>query len=124
MKVSREPHPDLPSVMHVHPVGRIDAYGADPFFEATAPLITDEHPSLLIDLAGVDHLSSAGVAVVVRLLSRTRQKNGRIAMYGASTRVATVIRIIFMESALNLCDGEEEAFARLCAGEGEEDSRF
>jgi len=124
MKVSREPHPDLPSVVHVHPAGRIDAYGADPFFEAIAPLITDEHPSLLIDLAGVDHLSSAGVAVVVRLLSRARQKNGRIAMYGASTRVETVVRIIYMESALNLCESEEEAFARLCAEEGEDDTQL
>jgi len=109
MKVSWELHPDLAGVVHVHPVGRIDSLGAGPFFESVAALLTDEHPHLLIDLGRVEVLSSDGVGVLVRLLSRVREREASLAVYGASPRVGSVIRVVDLDAVFNLCEGEGEA---------------
>lgn len=113
MKVTWELHPDLDGVVHVHPVGRLDAYGSGPFFDAVAPLLTREHPHLLVDLGRVEHMSSDGVGVMVRLLSRVRGQGAMMASYGADHRVRSVIRVVDLERAFLLRDDARDAAATL-----------
>jgi anti-anti-sigma factor len=116
MKVSWELHPDVPGVVHVHPVGRLDALGATPFFEAVAPHLTPEHPHLLVDLGRVEQVSSDGVGVLVRLLSRVRERGAVLAMHSAAPRVRSVVRVVDLDAVLNLCEEEPEACVRLREG--------
>jgi len=87
----------------------MDAHGADPFFDQVSALVTPEHPSLMLDMRKVEHVSSAGVGVLIRLLSRVRQAGGNLAVYACTRRVETVFRVIYVDAVINLCEAEEEA---------------
>jgi anti-sigma B factor antagonist len=78
-----------------------------------ATRVIPDCPSLLLDLSGVEWVSSAGVGALVRLLTRTQSSGGTMAIYGCGPRVRTVLRICGLEKALNVCETGVEARARL-----------
>jgi anti-anti-sigma factor len=121
MTITWEKDPELGDVVHVHPDGRMDAHGADPFFDEVGALCVPEHPSMLLDMRKVEHVSSAGVGVMIRLLSRVRQAGGSLAVYGCTPRVESVFRVVYVDAVINLCKTEEEARVWLRdMGKGEE----
>ena len=74
-----------------------------------AEVLTPERPNLLLDMGNVEHVSSAGVGVMIRLLTRVKQAGGTLAVYGCSPRVESVFKVVYVDAVINLCPSEGEA---------------
>jgi anti-anti-sigma factor len=113
MRVICEPDLVLGNALTVQPAGRLDAYGATQFWEAVGERVTEDNPFLLIDMEGVEILSSAGVGTLIRLLTRTQQFHGSLSAYNANSRVRSVLEVVNLTSVVNLKETVEAARERL-----------
>lgn len=93
-------------------VGQLDADGAARFWEVV-PSCLDGASSVLVDMSGVGSMTSAGVGVLMRVLSRVRPGGGRLAIFGCNPGVRKVFEICQLENALNVTDSADEARGRL-----------
>jgi anti-anti-sigma factor len=99
----------LGSAMLAVPAGRLNTEGARRFWEVVGPCMTEQTPSLLVDMTAVDWMSSAGVGVLMRALSRIRPLGGRLAIFGCSPNVGRVFEICQLSEVLNVSASPDEA---------------
>ncbi len=93
--------------------GRIDA--------ATAPLLERKieeqmeakHLRLLLDLSGVDYLSSAGMRLLLAATKKMKAREGVLAMSGIVDEVMEIIKMAGFERILNLYPNEKQALDSL-----------
>ncbi len=103
MRVISEPNVDLKSVVVVRPEGHLDAVGASQFWDTVSPKLTEATPSLMVNMCKVDFMSSAGVGILIRLLTRIGQLGGVMTVCGCHHRVMTVLHVVHLEEVLNVC---------------------
>ncbi len=94
-------------------VGHLDLDGSTQARDAVLPWIVPESPSLLLDLRGVDWMSSAGVRVLMQFLARVQGHHGRLAIVGCAPRVRSILQICGLEAVFALCGSEDEAREQL-----------
>jgi anti-anti-sigma factor len=73
--------------------GRLDGSASGPFGEQVGRLIGSERPKLLIDFAGVDFVTSAGLRAVLTLLKKVKAGGGLFALCGVQAPVREVLDI-------------------------------
>jgi len=83
---------------------------ADELQDAIGKLLPLE-PNVVLNVAEVTYLDSAGVGVLVRLLHRTRGAFGDLKLCAVPRRVGEVLRITKLAGIFDLHIGEEEAVA-------------
>jgi stage II sporulation protein AA (anti-sigma F factor antagonist) len=116
MRVECSPDVEVADALVASLDGFFDQTGATLLWESVAPHLTGgAATSLLVDLSGVNLMTSAGVGVLVRLLHRVDSLGGRLALFGAGRRVREVIEVVRLREVLNLSDSAEEARQRLRA---------
>ncbi len=113
MRITCETDKDLSTVLHCHPVGRLDALGATQFWDFISERLGEKATSMLLDMSKVEFLSSAGVGILIRLLTRVQQEKGGLAIYGCSQRVCAVLQVVNVEAILNQRPDEASARRRL-----------
>ena len=113
MKVSLQDDAEIPGALYVRPIGLLDTNGSPQLNDAVFEHITTAKPTLLMDLAAVEWVSSAGVGVLVKLLARTQALAGQFALFNCGPRVRTVLKICGLEEPLKVCDTVDEARAKL-----------
>jgi anti-anti-sigma factor len=118
MRVQFAPDAEVPGALLVTVNGSLDTPGSEKFMAEMATRVIPDCPSLILDLRGVEWVSSAGVGALVRLLTRTQSSGGTMALYGCGSKVQSVLRICGLESALNLCETASQARARLSPTSG------
>ncbi len=109
MRITCGPDEVLKRVTHVHPVGNLDAHGANHFWEVVSARVTNDTPSLLLDMREVDLLTSAGVGILIRLLTRVQKAGGSLSLYGCSSKAKRVLDVISLTGILNARETAEEA---------------
>ncbi len=113
MRIVCEQDESLEKAVLARPSGRLDAYGATLFWDAVGNRLTAQTPYLLLDLSEVELLTSAGVGILIRLVTRAQQNGGSLAVFGASARVRTVLEVVNLTTIVNLEEDEDTARARL-----------
>lgn len=93
--------------------GRLDATWADAVERALAEAVRGGEHRLVLDLAGVDYISSAGLRVVINALKQLRAVRGAFALSNAQPGVRKVIEL----SGLHALLAAEPANAAPAAGE-------
>jgi anti-anti-sigma factor len=93
--------------------GSLHAHGAETLWATVSPRLAEDTPLLLVDLSGLDLITSAGIGTLVRLLQRVQTQGGRMVVFGANQRVREIIDVVMLGEILGLCDTIEEARARL-----------
>jgi anti-sigma B factor antagonist len=68
-------------------------------------------PNVVLNLAQVTYLDSAGIGVLVRLLHRTRNASGDLKLCAVPPRIAEVLRITKLTGVFDVHPGEDEAIA-------------
>lgn len=116
MRVTCEKDSVADGVVHAHVSGRLDAAYADEFLDKLTAELGDGPASVLIDMTGLEYISSAGVGALIRLLTRLRQRGGSLAVYGCNHRVHTVLDVTRLSVAINLSATADEGRARLGKG--------
>jgi anti-anti-sigma factor len=113
MRVVCESDEQLEGTLHVRAEGRLDALGSGQFLESISDRIDASCPAVLIDMCKVDYMSSAGLGILVQLLSRARRVGGSLCLYGCSSRVRAILKVVNLEPVLNVRETVQEARERL-----------
>lgn len=79
------------------------------------PLIEDQGSRVLVDLSGVERLTSEAIAVFVSLVSRSNSKGSRVVFVNPSPFVHAIFEITKITKFLETYDTTEEGLERLLA---------
>lgn len=99
MKIQQE---QVGSVMVIAPEGRIDSNTAKAFENTVMGAIGADEPQLLLDLGGVDYMSSAGLRVLLMAAKRTKAAGGKLVLCSLRGRVREVLDIAGFSSVLDI----------------------
>ncbi|MEY4750686.1 MAG: hypothetical protein RIQ60_2900 [Pseudomonadota bacterium] len=78
----------------VHAVrGRVDSASAGEMERALASAYAQAGQKVVLDLSGLDYISSAGLRVVLMMAKRAKQSSGRLVLCGLSASVREVFEI-------------------------------
>ena len=88
--------------------GRIDGRTARTLLEKSL-LVHQPGRGLILNLAGVTFLSSAGVGVLMVLAERLGANGDRLALGPISTGVRTVLSLLNLDQFLTILDSEDDA---------------
>jgi stage II sporulation protein AA (anti-sigma F factor antagonist) len=81
------------SVIVIAPRGRIDSTTSDTLETRLRELDRGGDRRVVVDLAGVDYISSAGLRVMLTLAKRTRDRSGALALCGLEDAVRHVFEL-------------------------------
>lgn len=82
-----------PTQRTVHLAGRFDAHEAPGFRAVVHPLVTAEHPVVLVDLSQVAFLDSTALAELVRLQKQARAVGGEVVLVDPADAVRVILEI-------------------------------
>jgi anti-anti-sigma factor len=91
--------------------GRVDSETAPELDDALAKLLQDNRNKIVLDLQGVDYISSAGLRAIVKAYQAARKSGGDLRLASVSTPVEVVLRTVGMMQMLQMFPTEQEATA-------------
>jgi anti-sigma B factor antagonist len=89
--------------------GRVDSATAPELESALKQLVDGDKNRLVLDLAGVDYMSSAGLRAMVSTLKSAKRANGDLRLASPSTRVGEVLRLAGLTSIFSIYTNQSEA---------------
>ena len=95
------------------PRGELDAYTVGQFREALRELSTE--PRLIINLAGVPFLDSAGLGALIGGVRRARESGGEVAVCAARPAVSRLLHTTGFDRVAPVSESEDEALEALVA---------
>ncbi len=98
-------------VAHLSGVFNEDAAGQ--LWESASQLVDEETRFVVFDFTRVTILTSAGIGILVRLYTRLKVYQGRLAVFGCSSKVREIFSIVMLEQILHVCDSETEAWEKI-----------
>ena len=90
--------------------GRFDSETA-PSLDVELSKVVSEKNKIVLDLKGVDYLSSAGLRAIVKALQAVRKSGGGVKLACASEPVETILRTVGMMEMLKMFPSVEAAVA-------------
>lgn len=93
----------------VEAIGRIDSMNANQFGEALVGEIEKGRVQLVLDLAQVDYMSSAGLREIVKALKMVKRNDGDLRIAQPSERVLEVLEMAGLDTILQIFDSQEKA---------------
>jgi anti-anti-sigma factor len=97
------------------PSGRIDSQSS-PEFETALNHKLDTAQHVVLDLADVPYISSAGLRVVLLVAKRVGRSQGKFALASLKPEILSVFKISGLTSVLKIFDTPEGALASFGAG--------
>jgi anti-anti-sigma factor len=94
-------------------VGRLDGGASAAFAEKIGGLIANPNPNLLIDLTGVDFVTSAGLRAVLLLVKKVKAIGGSFALCGVQESVREVLDIAGFTGMLDIYPARAGAIAAM-----------
>lgn len=89
-------------VLVVGVCGDLDTESAEYFFSCLANEIENGHIKVIVDCRGLEHMSSMGLAMLIRAHSRLKKHGGDVKIARIEGVVATVIRKVNLDKLLNI----------------------
>jgi anti-anti-sigma factor len=96
-------------VLILRPVGRIDSSTAGAFSAGVTGLVTGGTANVVLDLAGLDYISSAGLRVVLTAAKAAKEAGGAMTLCGLRGNVAQVMAVSGFDKVLGVHDTVEGA---------------
>jgi anti-sigma B factor antagonist len=93
--------------------GRLDGTTSEAFGARLGKLAAASEPRLLVDCAGIDYVSSAGLRAVLTLLKRVKAANGALALCAVQPPVLEVLEITGFAGMLEIHAKRADAIAAL-----------
>jgi anti-sigma B factor antagonist len=89
--------------------GRIDSSNAAEFEKHLKELMEGGRHRLVLNLAGVTYMSSAGLRTLVSTLKECKKKSGDVRLAAPSERVAEVLSLAGLDSLFQVYDDDTAA---------------
>ena len=93
------------------PEGRIDTQAAADMDQALQGAVSAGSHKLVVDMSGVDYISSAGLRSLAAVLVKCRAEGGDMKLAALNPRVTRIFRIIGFDVLMSLHDTAEAAIA-------------
>jgi anti-sigma B factor antagonist len=95
----------------VEVIGRVDSTNAEQLGEALITEIEAGHTQIVLDLAGVDYMSSAGLREIVSALKRAKRSvdGGDVRIAQPSYRVREVLEMAGLDTIIQIYPTQVEA---------------
>jgi anti-sigma B factor antagonist len=97
----------------VRPRGQLDSYSTHFFQRSLKRLIEAGFVNLVLQLDGVDYVSSMGVGAFVQLQRIVKEKGGEIALADVHPKVMVIFRLMCLDKLFACSDSLEEAVTPL-----------
>jgi anti-anti-sigma factor len=81
--------------------------------EAYARASRGESPSVVLNFSGLDHVSSAGIGLVMILICRARHLKHKLLAYGLTEHHRRIFTLTGLDGAMGIYPGEEDALNSL-----------
>ena len=111
-----------PDVVVLHLSGSITLWPegqiAQPFIE---DLLEGNEKKIVFDLAGVDHMDSSGVQLMIQCVSKVRQAGGELRLAGANSKVSRLFQITRLDTVVPLFSTVALACEGFAAGQSAAD---
>ena len=91
--------------------GRGDSYIGPELDDALTKLLQDNRNQIVLNLEGVDYISSAGLRAVVKAYQAAKKSGGDVRLASVSTPVEVILRTVGMMQMLQMYPTEQEAMA-------------
>jgi anti-sigma B factor antagonist len=91
--------------------GRIDTQGAVEMDEALENAVAAGKHKMVLDMANVSYISSAGLRTLADVVTRNREHGGDLKLVALTRKVLRVLRIIGFDRFFGLYDTLEAAIA-------------
>ncbi len=79
----------------------------------TQTQIDEGQKQFIIDLSGIDYMNSAGISVLIRLLTRTRQSDGDTVLAGVSNELSKILSVTKLNAVFDTYDTVDQAIKAL-----------
>ena len=83
------------------------------FLDATRDIIDSGARKVGVNLAGVQYIDSSGVGALVRTFKRLREVDGKIRFFAPSRQVRQILRMVRLDTLLELTEDEDTALKLL-----------
>ena len=93
------------------PEGRIDSLAADEMDQALQTAMAGGNHKIVVDLSGVDYISSAGLRSLAGVLVKSRAEGGDMKLAALNKRVTRVFNIVGFDLLMSVHDTPEAAIA-------------
>lgn len=93
--------------------GRLDGAASTGFSERVGALAAGDRPKLLVDLSGVDFVTSAGLRAVLQVVKRVKASGGVFALCSVQAPVREVLDISGFTAMLSIHPERAEAIAAM-----------
>ena len=93
--------------------GRMDATTANIFGDACQAALNGGARRIVVDLSGIEYISSAGLRVILTMLKMAKSLKGTLAFCGMQSMVSEVFRISGFSSMLPIYATTTDALAAL-----------
>jgi|AMZC01.1.fsa_nt_AMZC01007160.1_8 anti-sigma B factor antagonist len=90
-------------------IGRVDSTNATELGTAMDKAVDDGKSNLVLDLSGVEYMSSAGLREMVRILKRVKRVGGDLRIANPSERVREVLELAGLDSVFEIYPTQVEA---------------
>ena len=97
------------SVMKVK--GRVDSESAPELDEALGKLLQNNRNQIVLDLKGVEYISSAGLRAMVKAYQAATKSGGDLRLASVSDPVEVILRTVGMMQMLKMYPTDQEAVA-------------
>lgn len=91
--------------------GRVDSAGAGQMDEALQRAVAEGHVRIVLDMAGVSYINSAGLRTLADILTQCRANKGDLYLVALSTKVDRVFKIIGFDKFFETFDTVQAAAA-------------
>jgi anti-sigma B factor antagonist len=99
------------SVSVVKVKGRVDSESAPELDTALTNLLNDEHNKIILNLQGVDYISSAGLRAMVKAYQTAKKAGGDVYLASISEPIEVILRTVGMMQIFKMYATSEEAAA-------------
>ena len=99
----------------VVPVGRLDSTTADDLERVIRGLLDRGAPRVVVDLAGVEYISSAGLRVFLILAKRMKDQRGALALAAMGDSVHQVFKLSGVLPLFTVAPNRSDAVSRIAA---------
>lgn len=93
--------------------GRLDSTNAADTEAKILSQIESGRPRIVVDAAGLDYLSSAGLRVFLVVAKRVKAAGGALALHSLTDHVREVFEISGFVNVLTVCASREDALGRV-----------
>lgn len=93
--------------------GRLDSSNADAFHEQVKSALADDDKAVLMDLAGLDYISSAGLRVMSMLAKVLEGRKAKFIIYSLSDSIKEVFQISGFDKVIKICASQDEALTAI-----------